>query len=76
MGELNVGDWRLTNSGSSLVIEHLPSGNQWNFRSAGELDIPGDLSGRVNKTIYDASEQKIPGDTIESKSKLYPNRRV
>mgnify|MGYP006948679434 CR=1 FL=1 len=82
------GEWKLKTDGTNMLIEHLPTGNTWEFAPNGDFDIPADLTGRVDKTIYDGTQQKLTVENTESssgssgggsqtgESRFYATRRV
>ncbi len=91
MSSLSIGpsgEWVLETDGTNLLIKHVPTGNTWNYAPNGDLDIPADLTGRVDKTIYDATQEKLTventkgsgggggGDTSSDGNSFYLSRRV
>jgi hypothetical protein len=82
MPELNIGDdWGFEDRGPVFVLRHNPTGNEWKFSNNGDFDLPADLTGRVNQTIYDGTEEIMsasldPDVKEELGSNFYLSRRV
>jgi len=83
MPKVRIGtDWELEDDGTNLYIRHTSTGNEWEFAPNGDLDLPADLTGRVDRTIYDATAEEMSAPladglvNIDPGPDFYPSRRV